>query len=859
MAAPARAHRYGLRWIADVVLALTLAEASFGQGSAVHFSIPAQPLASGLLQLGHQADISIAFNHALVADKRSGALEGEMDVQTALARLLEGSGLIFELVRPDLVRIVPARPTSATVEPAPAAVVPAVTEEVTVTARRREESSLRVPISLSVLDGDELTEANLNDIQDIATQAPALQVRTSTSQKDRTVFMRGIGTIATSQSPEPSVATVVDGVVLLRSGQAMLDILDLDQIEVLSGPQGTLFGKNASAGVLNVTTKSPTDTFGGFAHFGYYSGNEYRVAGGLSGPLSERVAGRLSAFSSAYDGNMTNLYNHRKVNGYQHDGARAKLVTTPLDDLTLTFAADITHSSEDVPSGAFVSTGYIVYCPRYLISPPAPNACQRNVVQHNAALAAMLDSLGVRPSASNDQVNTDDDNRTADRNGGASLQVDWRFGADYLLTSISAWRQWRNTLSGYDYDQLSAYNASLPRIVDHGNVRFTQTSQELRVVSPKGGFADFVAGLYFMQAEDRERYSREVTRFDATGVPAQFDHGTNHFGADSENYAVFGEMNFNFTARLRAFLGYRQIWDRVSFDANRVSSATASNRVPAVAPSFQDSGAHRTSGWAGRAGAQFDLTPDLITYVSASRGYKGPAYNVFFNMQSFNTPPLEPETSDVYEIGLKSQLWERRMQFDLAAYFSEFHDYQAQRTQYVAGSYVTNLSNAGSVANRGAELSLSASPTQSLTYRFAGLYNDAFIRKFLCPIELVDCHVNGNELPYAPTWRLNASQNYRRSIGSALDLDVNLAYRWQSRMQFQYTDNSDLTQPDFGILDLSVGLSNSQRRWAAALLVKNILRQEYSSYRANGNLGGVVRWVPRDADRYLGLNLQLDF
>jgi iron complex outermembrane recepter protein len=843
---------------------LLVAVASYGEDALLHFSIPAQPLASGLLQLGRQANISIAFDHALVAKKSGAALEGEMDVNTALTRMLQATGLTFELVRPNLAHIIatlapriaqPARPA-----PAQVSVAQNETEEVTVTARRRPESSELVPISMSVLHGDELAAANLNDIADISSRIPSLEVRPNPSEKDRSIFIRGLGTITTSQSPDPSVATVIDGVVMAHSGQAMADILDLDQIEVLNGPQGTLFGKNASAGVLNITTHNPTPYLSGFARVAYYEGNEYRVTAGISGPLSENVAGRIAAFDGGYDGNMKNLYNGQEVDGYRHSGVRGKLVAAPTEALKLTFAADLTRSSEDVPGGAFTSSGQYVYCPRYLIAPPAPNPCIPNQFYPNPPLAAQLAALGVHPSASNSAISNDSANNTFDSNGGASLQADWRLGADYLLTSISAWRQWSNTLEDYDYDQFAISDPNYPRIIDNGQVASTQTSQELRLTSPRGRYVDFVAGLYYMHTDNHERYSRTDTLFISSAETLPVGYGVNHFGETSTNYAVFGEMNFNLAPRLRAFLGYREIWDQVSYFTDRVVNSTLSPLiVPAVAPDFAGSGSHGAQGWAGRTGLQWSLSPDVMAYTTVSRGYKGPAYNVFFNVQAVNTTPVNPERSDAYEIGVKSWIWNHRIRLDAAAFDTQIHDYQAALTQQVGGTLVTNLVNAGGAVSRGFELSLAATPTSRLTYRLEGQFDNASVGDFVCHPVLLQCSLSGNMLPYAPRWRVDASQDYRYPLTHTLDLDANVAYRWQSLMDFQFINTPDLTQPSYGIWDLSVGLRDVADRWSTWLVVKNVLDKDYSSYKAQGDLGGVLRWVPRDAHRYVGINAQLDF
>ena len=234
--------------------------------------------------------------------------------------------------------------------------------EITVTARHRDESLQKVPIAVSVVGGLDAASKNLNDIQDISSIVPSVDFRTSASNKDRTIFIRGVGTISTSPGVEPSVSTVVDGVVMSRAGQSTVDLLDLDHIEVLEGPQGTLFGKNATAGVINIITRSPTDTFKGYVDAGAYEGGEYRLGIGVSGPIvPDKVEGLLSVFTSQFRGNVDNLYTGKEVNGYVHDGLRGKIVADPFEHVKVTLSADYVRSADSTPTGVYAATNNIAY------------------------------------------------------------------------------------------------------------------------------------------------------------------------------------------------------------------------------------------------------------------------------------------------------------------------------------------------------------------------------------------------------------------------------------------------------------------------------------------------------------------
>ena len=197
-------------------------------------------------------------------------------------------------------------------------------EEITVTARFREETLSSVPVAVSVISGDEVAAKNLNNLQDISQVIPTVDFRAGASNKDRTVFIRGVGTITTSPGVEPSVSTVIDGVVLARPGQSTLDLMDLERIEVLRGPQGTLFGKNASAGVVNIVTKSPTDELHGYADISLFDGTEKRVKASLSGPLGDKLTGLISVVGANFTGNVQDVVHGGKVSRCEQEQAHSQ-------------------------------------------------------------------------------------------------------------------------------------------------------------------------------------------------------------------------------------------------------------------------------------------------------------------------------------------------------------------------------------------------------------------------------------------------------------------------------------------------------------------------------------------------------
>lgn len=694
---------------------------------------------------------------------------------------------------------------------------------VTVTATRREASLQQVPVAVSVVDGEQLERENRNSVASIVQQVPSLNFRTGASNKDTSLFIRGVGTISTSPGVEPTVATVIDGVVFGRPGQSTLDLLDIERLEVLRGPQGTLFGKNASAGVLNITTRTPTEETHGFVEQSYYSGNESRTRFGIGGSLvPNTLKGSITTLFGSYDGNVDNKANGQEVNGYNRKGVRGKLVFTPNDDLSLTLAADYLKSRDDAPNG----------------------------VVSKSLLPAFSNALApIRADSDNRDIVSDYRSHVDDTNKGLSAQLDWSLG-DYTLTSITAWRGWDNT-QWQDGDRLATISAAFPGIEDKGELEYNQYSQELRLASPKGQFLEYVGGLFYMHGKDEETYRRTLRTTTAT------QQGIADYSTTNDSYALFGESTLNFTERFRGIAGLRWTHDDLEYDHRRVS--TSATAVNGIQPGTSSSGSVDEDGWSGRLGVQYDLTDDITSYLTYSRGYKGPAYNVFFNMQPRDTEALKPETSNSWEAGLKASLWGNRLTTNLAVFHTEYDNYQANFFDSVAGQVVTRLINAGSVKSEGAELDFALQATSQLKFSGAVAYTKARIDEFACPAgAAASCNVNGKPLPYSPDWKSYVRADYSIPLDNGLDVELDTDFSWQSKVQYDISQNADTVQGAYGIWNASVALADYNEGWRVALLAKNLADKSYSPLLATGG-NYIYRAVPRDDERYFGIQLRKDF
>ncbi|WNC12064.1 TonB-dependent receptor [Pseudomonas coleopterorum] len=696
-------------------------------------------------------------------------------------------------------------------------------QAVTVTATRRAESLQKVPVAVSVVDGEQLERDNRNGVASIVQQVPSLNFRTGASNKDTSLFIRGVGTISTSPGVEPTVATVIDGVVYGRPGQATLDLLDLERIEVLRGPQGTLFGKNASAGVLNIVTKAPTEETHGYIDQSYYSGNESRTRFGIGGSLiPDTLKGSLTTLFGSYDGNVDNRANGHEVNGYNRKGVRGKLEFTPNDDLTLTLAADYMQSHDDAPNG----------------------------VVSKALTPAFAGALApVSASGHSRDIASDYRSHVEDINKGLSAQLDWNLG-NYTLTSITAWRGWDNT-QWQDGDRLATITSAFPGTEDKGDLSYDQYSQEVRLASPKGEFVEYVGGLFYMHGKDDETYRRTLV------TPTGSQRGVADYTTTSDSYSAFGETTLNFTSRLRGIAGLRWTHDDLEYDHRRVS--TSATTVSGIQPGTRSSGSVDEDGWSGRLGVQYDLSDEVMAYVTYSRGYKGPAYNVFFNMQPRDTDALKPETSNTWEAGIKASAWDNRLTSNLAVFHSEYENYQANFFDTVANQVVTRLINAGSVSTEGVELDYALQATQNLKLSGALAYTRARIDQFSCPAgAAASCNVDGKTLPYSPDWKSYVRADYSIPLANGLDVELGTDYSWQSEVQYDISQNPDTKQGAYGIWNASIALADYTNGWRVALLGKNLADKSYSPMLASGS-GYIYRAVPRDDERYFGVQLRKDF
>ena len=719
-------------------------------------------------------------------------------------------------------------------------------EEIVVTAQKRSERLQDVPLAVSVVSGATLAASGAVNLEGAQYLVPTLNFRKSGTTINQSLFLRGVGTSTFSIAGEPSISTVVDGVVYSRAGEAFSDLIDIDRLEVLRGPQGTLFGKNTSAGVVNIVTKRPGADLGGFVEGAYYTGgDEYRLRAAADLPLSEMVKSRVTAFYGTYGGNIRNVTRNTRVNGYEHWGVRAIVVADPSDVLSLTFIADYRKSDDDC-CAELIGT-----VPTNLTATvlPIPRGDKTRQVAQNLITA------------------------TTEKSGGVSLQADWSLG-EHVLTYIGSYREYDNT-EIRDGDWLPRAYVGFTQLHDVGPQTSNTMTQELRITSPADKAFSYVAGAYYSRAETDRTFTRNdivcsltpaptvITPCSTAGTVITTPNGSATFGSTFKNFALFGQGTFKLSEQLNLIGGLRYTSDELSVFHSRVSPLTGPGIQPGFGPFTTDQSNDNLSG---KAGVQYEISPEATFYATYARGYKGPAYNVFFNLTATGTNAIEAETADSYEVGLKNTLMDGKLILNLAAYYAKYNNFQANNPDIVAGVLVTRFTNAGTISTRGGELDLIYRPMRDLNISGGVAYTDAQIDQFKIPTNGVVTGVvpSGTQLGYAPKWKGSLGMDYRIRTGKAVDVVLAANGSYQSKQLSQLDASAAVraatTIHGYAMVDISAAIVDPDDRYRITLQVKNLFDESFASAITSGGPGGSFRYlIPREADRYVGLTGRLNF
>lgn len=774
-------------------------------------------------------------------------------------------------------------------------------ETVFVTARRRTEAAQDVPISLTVLSGDALAEAGLFRAEDIQQRVPNLVVSVPNTRLS-SYTIRGLGSTSFNDGVESSVGLFLDGVYLGRQGLSIFDLVDLESVEVLRGPQGTLFGKNTTAGAINITTKKPSQTFevnaeASLGNFGY---QQYR--GSVTGPLIDSVlAGRLTAYSTQRDGLVDNINpaGTQDLNNQNKQGVRGQLLWTPAENFEGRLIAEYGHQDER--------------CCVFLSSDPG------NIVPLRDAYVGYT-RLPADPYAR--KTDNDGETRTKVEQKALSVQFDWTLPAQ-TLTSITAYRDWHFVPQNEDGSGLDLIRRAG---VENDHRQF---SQEFRISSIASDTLDYTAGLYYLHQRLRshedvlfgadtaawqagESFVRNsppiVSNYDQQAVVSEILLGANRL-TDSRlsgsSAAAYGQLTWHLTPSFDLTPGLRYTRERKRGHVTRnLQSLIAFEDVPydcgidplcyVVAPIarreawdtlrenalggldngqvYDYSTSVEESSWSGQLNASYRLSPDVLSYASISRGYKAGGINA--GVVSDNVrPTFDPESATSYEIGLKSQLWDRRASLNLAVYQTDVRDYQALTYNPDAeiATVPDNLVNVGKVRLRGVEFESSLRPWPNLSLRAGAAFNRAVYLEFPnapaapedLPLPGPDVgptfqDLKGKDLYNSPRWTATTGLEYRHPLPAKLGAYGGADYAWRSGYYGALERGRGSYVEAYGIANFRAGIRRADALWDVSVWVRNAFDEDYYAAVLAIQGAGSYGIIPGDPRTY-GLTARLNF
>jgi iron complex outermembrane receptor protein len=722
--------------------------------------------------------------------------------------------------------------TDATNDPNP--------NDIIVTAQKRAENIQNVPLAVSVVSENQLRASGVTQFQDLGKIAPSLTVRPAEHPVNANVSLRGVGTFAFGIGVEPSVAVLVDEIPLAFQARAFTDLPDVERIEVLRGPQSTLYGKSASAGLINIITRQPTDTFHARFNVMGTTDSEYGGNFSVSGPISSQLGYVLSASYSKWDGNVRNLFNDEKVNGREAFNTRGKLRWEPASNVTITL------------SGNYLNGNTTVGRPFIRMNPTA-------LLRNTAGQTQAVTMPGVTIGPDNQDISNNYNSRTKYEGGGASLRGEIGLG-DMTLVSITSYDKFR--LNDYlDHDDTSS-SAAVGNNIQVGQFHSKLFTQEVRLVSSSAKPFRYTLGAYYANV----KFERPFLRGPAFS-PANW-----YATSKSEQIAGFAQVDWEIVPKLTLTAGGRVQNEKVSY--------TFQDNLAAAGSQFFSGNASDTAGTY-RLAARYQFTPDVMAFASYSTGYKGQTYDLTtgFNRNRANAGPIKPERSRDKEIGIRAQVLDRKVTLNLTYFDTNYKNLQAQTIETLSdGTTNFRLTNVGGLNTKGVEFDSTARIGQDFNLTGSVAYLDAKYTSYavaqcyplqqipttcLPPTSPTFQNLTGARAIQAPKWKFAIGADYSPSLGGNLKGVMQANWQYQSSVYYVAEDPQTF-QKAYSIVNAGLGVRDKDRKWEIVAFVNNLFDVQYYPSLVNtaGNFGNKVATqalLPRDFRRYGGLRLGVNF
>jgi iron complex outermembrane recepter protein len=675
-----------------------------------------------------------------------------------------------------------------------------VLEEIVVSAQKRQESVLEVPVAVTAFAGDEISKRGLTDFGDLAGVTPGVFLTTSGSSRATRINIRGITSTPTSIGFEPGISVTVDGVAQGRSTTFNNEFLDIESIEILRGPQGTLYGRNSVAGAINIYTKKPTvDAFEGSAKVSIGNFGAQMLSGSINVPMGDKVALRLSGYTKERDGYLENITTGDEHNNIDRTGFRGSLLFEPTDNLDFILRASTTDL--DMTGNTF-----------------EPVDVPGDI------------SLIDRKIASN--FRDFQERETSD----ASIEVNWSAASGYEFKSITAYAEY-DFKSFNDVDRSNV--DSLATGIDEGQQQF---SQEFQISSPLDGVFSWIAGLYYF---DQDLYANAIADFGTEFfVPAFAGMRVNAYFADveTEAIAVFGQGELKLSDHLTLIAGLRYTEEEKSVDYDQ------QNIFAAV---FTSAATIKDSEPTGTLKLKYQTDHDVTYYVSYSRGFKAGGFNLAGDLPSSDPALLlvEPEYVDTAEVGMRGRFLDGRLQTTLTGYVADYQDRQVFDLDN-SGVIPTLVSLNRSTNAQGIELEAQYAASDTILVGGSYGYLDA-------EVDSSEPAFDGNVVERSPENQFTLYGEYTlwfNEYDVLFRADYSYIGEW-----YDEDENFEAAKQDaYDLINLRVILSPGSDRWSTALWAKNVTDEDYALdfLAQNGADGGAI--AP-NIGRTFGVDFQYNF
>ena len=747
---------------------------------------------------------------------------------------------------------------------------------VTVTANKRVERLEDVPMAISVIDDKALARSNAGSFTDLSDLSPALTISYGSVPSNNSINMRGIGTTSVGVGVEADVVVVIDDVPIGMQVMALQGLTDVSRIEILKGPQSTLFGKSAVAGAINITTKPIA---GPMAYTGsalYTSDNEWRVSASASGRTSDKFGFRIAANSIGFPGVVHDLTQDSRTDGAKSRTFSGKFEWDLSDDLSLSLMPHYNHS-----------VNACCVTPITSISNFAGAA-----VNGIPALSAANVLAGIPIGPDNKYVRNMSFSGAISDDSGAGIKLNWNAPNGYVFSSITSAdsysqsdvQQDENTgvpvLLYYPDASGNPAGVNLP-YTQYGTTGVHAKTQEFRVASPDDASLRYVAGLWFATNAIDRNFVRGYNGIPLTS-PKEF------FGSVySRSKAAYGQASWDFMPAYSLVAGLR-----LNREVSGYNIAIGSPPPTAfVQTSAFSSTGNDDNSVTGRLGLEHHFSQDVMGYATLSTGHKGKAYGITSGLTAAQAAlnPVDPETSRNYEVGIKANLLNNRATVSVALFSEKFRNYQQNSWQPTPGNTAgtTVLDSIGGVQSRGLEVDANVLATPNLLLNGSFAYTEATISDWAVGpcyslpsgAPNASCivgnpasggtntqNLSGARMPNAPKIKFNVGGQYDIKMADrAYDGFITANYRFQSDVLFNINQDPMSAQGAYGIANLGFGIREHKDKYKLTFFVNNLFDKQYSVNNMMSTSGwgaGVVTtsWQPaRDAFRYFGVRLDTKF